>query len=255
MDYHFIVMERLLDYHRSMDYINAEVEPMNFDPLVSEVASLISEQSRSTILLTLLDGRRYTVSELAVACKITPQTASFHLTKMRSKGIVLSEKIGRHKYISLASSEVASILEKLLTLTEERKPNSFKEVSRLKEIHFARTCYDHLAGRLGVELTNSLLENNYIVDSGENFELTPLGEAFFDSVGMELSLLKRKRRAFTCKCLDWSERKFHLAGALGNSLLLYTLEENWIERIPSTRAIRVTNKGMKGFKDVFGIII
>jgi DNA-binding transcriptional ArsR family regulator len=228
---------------------------MNFDPLVSEVASLISEQSRSTILLTLLDGRKYTVSELALSSKITPQTASFHLSKMIDKGIIKSEKIGRHKYLSIATSEVASILETFLTLTEERKPNSFREVSRLKEIHFARTCYDHLAGRLGVELTNSLLGNNYIHDSGENFELTPIGEGYFNSIGIDLTPLKRKRRAFTCKCLDWSERKFHLAGALGNSILLYTLESEWVERVPSTRALKLTNKGTNGLRDVFGVII
>jgi DNA-binding transcriptional ArsR family regulator len=232
-----------------------EVYIMNFDPLVSEVASLISEQSRSTILLTLLDGRKYTVSELALSSKITPQTASFHLSKMIDKGIIKSEKIGRHKYLSIATSEVASILETFLTLTEERKPNSFREVSRLKEIHFARTCYDHLAGRLGVELTNSLLGNNYIHDSGENFELTSIGEDFFNSIGINLTPFKRKRRAFTCKCLDWSERKFHLAGALGNSILLYTLEAEWVERIPSTRALKLTNKGTNGLRDVFGVII
>jgi DNA-binding transcriptional ArsR family regulator len=228
---------------------------MNFDPLVSEVASIISEQSRSTILLTLLDGRKYTVSELALTTKITPQTASFHLSKMQDKGIIKSEKIGRHKYLSIATPEVASILETFLTLTEERKPNSFREVSRLKEIHLARTCYDHLAGRLGVGLTNSLLEKNIINDIGENFELTILGEEFFNSIGIELTPLRRKRRAFTCKCLDWSERKFHLAGALGNSILMYTQEANWVERIPSTRALKITNKGLKGFRGVFGVII
>jgi DNA-binding transcriptional ArsR family regulator len=228
---------------------------MNFDPLVSEVASIISEQSRSTILLTLLDGRKYTVSELALTTKITPQTASFHLSKMQDKGIIKSEKIGRHKYLSIATPEVASILETFLTLTEERKPNSFREVSRLKEIHLARTCYDHLAGRLGVGLTNSLLEKNIINDIGENFELTILGEEFFNSIGIELTPLRRKRRAFTCKCLDWSERKFHLAGSLGNSILMYTQEANWVERIPSTRALKITNKGLKGFRDVFGVII
>jgi DNA-binding transcriptional ArsR family regulator len=228
---------------------------MNFDPLVSEVALIISEKSRSTMLLTLLDGRRYTVSELAMNSKITPQTASFHVSKMLEKGIIKSEKIGRHKYLSITSSEVASILEKFLALTEERKPNSFREVSRLKEIHFARTCYDHLAGRLGVSIAESLIESNHIYDNGENFELTLLGENFFHSIGIEVTQIRKKRRAFTCKCLDWSERKFHLAGALGNSILLHALEENWIERIPATRAIRVTNKGNKGFKDVFGVII
>jgi DNA-binding transcriptional ArsR family regulator len=131
---------------------------MNFNPLVSEVSSIISEQSQSIILLTLLDGSKYTVSELALTTKITPQTESFHLSKMQDKGIIKSEKIGRHKYLSIVTPEVASILKTFLTLTEERKPNSFREVSRLKEIHLARTCYDHLARILGVGLTNSLLE-------------------------------------------------------------------------------------------------
>ncbi|MHC0037680.1 ArsR/SmtB family transcription factor [Pseudoneobacillus sp. C159] len=228
---------------------------MNFDPFVSEVASLVSEQSRSTMLLTLLDGRKYTVSELAMMAKITPQTASFHLTKMIEKGIIKSEKLGRHKYLSIANSDVASVLESFLALSPERKPNSFRAVSRTKEIHFARTCYDHLAGKLGVAVTNSLLQNHYIYEHEENFELTSVGEHFFNSIGIDHNQLRKKRRAFTCKCLDWSERKFHLAGALGHSLLLYFLENNWMERIPSTRALKITNKGKSSLKDVFGITI
>lgn len=228
---------------------------LNFDPLVSEVASIISEHSRSTMLLTLLDGRKYTVSELANASKITPQTASFHLSKMIDKGIIKSEKLGRHKYLSLANSEVARVLESFLSLTEERKPNSFREVSSSRDIHFARTCYDHLAGRLGVEVTHSLLDNKYIHDNGENFELTSQGENYIHSIGINLIQLRKKRRAFTCKCLDWSERRFHLSGALGNSILLHSLENNWIERIPSTRALKVTNSGIKGYREVFGVTL
>ena len=238
-----------------MDYIFGGID-MNFDPLVSEVATIISEQSRSTMLLTLLDGRKYTVSELAMASKITPQTASFHLSKMMDKGIVKSEKLGRHKYLSLSNAEVAKVLESLLCLTPERKPNSFREVSRNKEIHFARTCYDHLAGSLGVGVTNSLLNNNFICDTGEQeFGLTPQGESLLTSIGIDIQNIRKKRRSFSCKCLDWSERRFHLAGSLGNAILLFTLENNWIERMPSTRALKITNMGRKGFEEFFGFSI
>jgi DNA-binding transcriptional ArsR family regulator len=238
-----------------MDYIFGGID-MNFDPLVTEVATIISEQSRSTMLLTLLDGRKYTVSELALASKITPQTASFHLSKMMVKGIVKSEKLGRHKYLSLSNAEVAKVLESLLCLTPERKPNSFREVSRNKEIHLARTCYDHLAGSLGVGVTNSLLNNNFICDTGEqDFELTPQGESFLTTIGIDIKQIRKKRRSFSCKCLDWSERRFHLAGSLGNAILLFTLENNWIERMPSTRALKITNKGSEGFEEVFGFSV
>lgn len=249
----YIVKYGINDYHRSVDYIFGGGEEMNFDPIVSEVATIISEKSRSTMLLTLLDGRKYTVSELATVSKITPQTASFHLAKMLEKGIVKSEKFGRHKYLSLSNAEVANVLESLLCLTPERKPNSFKEVSRNKEIHLARTCYDHLAGKLGVGVTHSLLNHNLISDTGEkDFELTEQGEEFFINIGIDIKQSRKKRRSFSCKCLDWSERRYHLAGSLGNSILQFTLENNWVERIPSTRALKITNKGMEGFMEVFG---
>lgn len=228
---------------------------MNFDPRVYELAAIISDTSRSTMLLTLLDGRKYTVSELAKVSKVTPQTASFHLSKMAGQGVIRTEKYGRHKYVSLAGVEIASILESLLYITPARKPNSFKEVTSSKEIYLARTCYDHLAGTLGVELTNSLLKNNYIFDNGETFELTPLGEDFLENIGVNIVGLKKKRRAFSNRCLDWSERKFHLAGSLGNSILLFSLENSWVERLPSTRALKVTVKGRECFKEIFGFDI
>jgi DNA-binding transcriptional ArsR family regulator len=125
------IRQLTMHFHEVWITLSKEVYFMNFNPLVSEVTSIISEQSRSTILLTLLDGSKYTVSELALTTKITPLTESFHLSKMQDKGIIKSEKIGRHKYLSIATPEVASILKTFLTLTEERKPNSFREVSRL----------------------------------------------------------------------------------------------------------------------------
>ncbi|QOR64828.1 helix-turn-helix transcriptional regulator [Cytobacillus suaedae] len=228
---------------------------MNFDPIVSEVASIIHEESRSIMLLTLLDGRKYTVSELAMVSKITPQTASFHISKMIEKGVVKFEKIGRHKYLSITNSEVARVLESLLCLSPQRKPKSLREVSKSKEILFARTCYDHLAGALGVELTKSLLNNNLILESENSFDLTEHGEKFLTDLGINLIAVRKKRRAFSCKCLDWSERKFHLAGSLGNSILIYALENLWIERMPLTRALKLTGKGRLVFKEVFGIEI
>lgn len=228
---------------------------MNFDPRVSEVATILSDHSRSTMLLTLLDGRKYTASELARISKITPQTASFHLSKMITQGVIKTEKCGRHKYISIANGEVANIVETLLCLSQPRKPQSFREVSKSKEIYLARSCYDHLAGKLGVEMTNSLLKNKYILDNGETFELSPLGEDFLTNLGINTVTLRKKRRSFSHKCLDWSERKFHLAGALGNSILIFTLENGWVERQATTRALRVTRKGKNGFKEVFGISI
>ncbi|MDZ5472229.1 helix-turn-helix domain-containing protein [Bacillus sp. 31A1R] len=228
---------------------------MNFDPIVSEVASMISEESRSAMLLTLLDGRKYTVSELAMVSKITPQTASFHLTKMIEKGIVLSEKLGRHKYLSMANGEVARVLESLLCMTPDRKPNSFREVARSKEIHLARTCYDHLAGTLGVEITNFLLKNNFIIEKENSFDLTENGERYLSKLGINIKEVRKKRRTFSCKCLDWSERRFHLAGALGHSILLFALENHWVERMPLTRALKISARGRVGFRDVFEIEI
>ncbi|OEH93552.1 ArsR/SmtB family transcription factor [Bacillus solimangrovi] len=222
---------------------------------VAMVASLVSERSRAAILTVLLDGRFHPASELAYMVGIKPQTASFHLSKMVEANVVTVEQHGRHRYYGIFNQEVAQVMESLLSIAPPIEIKSYNQASEDKAIRSARTCYDHLAGSLGVQLTSALLHSGILNEEQEDFVVTEKGKDFFEGFQINLVEVKKKRRSFSKKCLDWSERRHHLAGALGSVLLERLLELNWIERIPKTRAIKVTNVGKQGLKETFSIEI
>ncbi|KOP77708.1 ArsR/SmtB family transcription factor [Cytobacillus solani] len=226
---------------------------MNANPNVAIIASLVSEPSRAAILTVLMDGRYHPVSELAYMAGIKPQTASFHLTKMVSANIVAVEKHGRHRYYGIQDQDVAQVMESLLLIAPPIEIKSFKQASEDKAIRLARTCYDHLAGGLGVQLTDALIQEGILYEGPKEFTVTEKGKEFLADFQIDLKKVGTKRRSFSHKCLDWSERRHHLAGALGNALLERLLELNWVERLPKTRAIKVTSKGEKGLKETFSI--
>ncbi|QED49346.1 ArsR/SmtB family transcription factor [Cytobacillus dafuensis] len=228
---------------------------MSINPHVAEIAFLLGEKSRATILISLMDGRFHTASELAYMAAITPQTASFHLSKLIEASLVNVDKQGRHRYYQLANEEVARILESFLAISPPPEVRSLKQSSQVKLLREARTCYDHLAGKLGVGLTESMLNTGYLEKEERNFVVTPKGEQFFTDFGIDLDQLKRKRRSFSHACLDWSERHHHLAGALGNELMKRFFDLSWIVQVPSIRAVKVTDKGKVGFKQHFNINI
>lgn len=226
---------------------------MSINPNVAEVAFLFGETSRATILTSLMDGRFHTASELAFMAAITPQTASFHLSKLIEGNLVNVEKQGRHRYYQLANAEVARILESFLAISQPPEVRSLKQSSQVKLLREARTCYDHLAGKLGVDLTESMLNAGYLEKLEREFVITTKGELFFTDFGIDLGELKRKRRSFSHACLDWSERRDHLAGSLGHGLMTHFLILGWIVQVPSIRAVKVTDKGKVGFKQDFNI--
>ncbi|ODP28314.1 putative HTH-type transcriptional regulator YdfF [Paenibacillus nuruki] len=226
---------------------------MSINPNIAEVASLLAEPSRATILTSLMDGRFHTASELALMTGITPQTASFHLSKLIEGRLINFEKHGRHRYYELANQDIASILESFLTLSSPPEVRSLRQSSQVQSLREARTCYDHLAGKLGVDLTDAMLANQYITTGETEFIVTAKGEVFFAHFGLDLYMLKRKRRAFSHACLDWSERRHHLAGALGQGLMHQLFDLGWIVRVPSIRAVQVTEQGAQGFKNVFDL--
>ncbi|SCC55178.1 ArsR/SmtB family transcription factor [Bacillus wiedmannii] len=228
---------------------------MSINPNVAEVAFLLGEKSRAAILISLMDGRFHTASELAYMAAIKPQTASFHLSKLIESNLVNVDKQGRHRYYQLANEEVARILESFLAISPPPEVRSLKQSSQVKLLREARTCYDHLAGKLGVGLTESMLNTGYLEKEERNFVVTPKGEQFFTNFGIDLGQLKRKRRSFSHACIDWSERHHHLAGALGNELMKRFLDLSWIVQVPSIRAVKVTDKGKVGFKQHFNINI
>jgi len=224
---------------------------MGINPNMAEIASLLGETSRATMLASMMDGRFHTASELAYMAAIKPQTASFHLAKLVDGKLVKVEKQGRHRYFQLADEEIAHLLESFLAISPPPEVRSLKQSSQMKLLQGARTCYDHLAGKLGVQLTESLVNAGYLQLEEKEFLLTAKGTQFFTDFGLDLDDLKRKRRSFSHACLDWSERRYHLAGALGQGILTHLLSLGWVTRVPSIRAIKVTEKGRASFKEVF----
>ncbi|AFQ12298.1 TPA: winged helix-turn-helix domain-containing protein [Bacillus pacificus] len=222
---------------------------------IARMASLLSDASRSAILVHLMDGRPHPATELANAAKIKPQTATFHLNKLLEAQIISVEKHGRHRYYKLANHELADSLETIFFITQPEPIQSFKQAKEMNEIEFARTCYDHLAGKLGVEIANALLRKEVLVKNETDFQVTKIGEKFFYGLDIDLEKLQTKRRAFSKCCLDWTERKHHIAGALGNILLERMLEMNWIIKVKHSRAIHITPLGRQKLKEVFSIKI
>ncbi|MBA4496565.1 ArsR/SmtB family transcription factor [Paenactinomyces guangxiensis] len=220
---------------------------------VADVASLLCEPSRANMLQSLLDGRFHTATELAVIAGITPQTASYHLSLMLELKVVTVKKNGRHRYYQLADGQIAQVLESLLCIAPSEKINSLKKFNQNQAIRFARTCYDHLAGKLGVHLTETMVKMGILHPSGADFALTEEGKIFLTNFGIDVLRAQKKRRSFARCCLDWSERRYHLAGSLGHALLEKLFALSWIEQLPESRAVKVTETGAEGFKNVFAI--
>ncbi|GGP08992.1 ArsR/SmtB family transcription factor [Oceanobacillus neutriphilus] len=225
---------------------------MGSRPDFSYVAKLMADSSRAAMLEALLDLDGLPASELAKRANISLQTASGHLTKLVEGNLLNVEKHGRHRYYRIAHVDVAQAIEMLTVIAPPPKINSLKDSSRAKNIQIARTCYDHLAGKLGVLLTKALIEKGYLYEDENNFLVTAEGEQFFYDFNIDLDALRQKRRHLTRKCLDWSERHYHLAGALGNGILIRLFDLGWIERLPG-RAVKVTDTGEKGLYETLGI--
>lgn len=225
---------------------------MGSRPDFSFVAKLMADSSRAAMLEALLDLDGLPASELAKRANISLQTASGHLTKLVEGNLLHVEKHGRHRYFRIAHADVAQAIEMLTVIAPSPKVNSLKDFSRAEKIQVARTCYDHLAGKLGVLLTETFIEKGYLHEEENNFLVTKDGEQFFHDFNIDLDALRKKRRHFARKCLDWSERRYHLAGSLGNAVLLQLLDLGWIERLPG-RAVSVTEVGSEGLYETLGI--
>ena len=217
-------------------------------PNITQVASLIGDPSRAAMLMNLLGGRALPASELARAAHVTPQTASSHLAKMMEGGLVIHESHGRHRYYRLASAEVGQALEALNAIAPAKPVRSLRDSDQSKALRFARTCYDHVAGEVGVAFSNKMLNLGLIAENGRDFLVTSDGAKWLRDFGVDLHGLGQGRRQFARQCLDWSERRYHIAGALGAAVTNRLFELEWITRIPGGRALRVTSSGFQGFE-------
>lgn len=221
-------------------------------PPIAAVSALIGDPARALMLSALMDGRARTASELASEAGIGRPTASAHLAKLTDGGLLALERQGRHRYFRLRTEEVAAALETLMVLGDQRASRGMQRPSTPERD--ARTCYDHLAGRLGVALMDSLNAKGHLDIADSQLTLSPSGQAFVVTFGFDLQTLQRQRRSLARLCLDWSERKNHLAGSLGKAFLDYFLANDWLRRQRNSRAVVVTPKGDRQFRQVFGIV-
>jgi DNA-binding transcriptional ArsR family regulator len=220
---------------------------------VAGVAGAIGEPARAAMLVELLGGEALTATELAARAEIAASTASTHLAKLVSNGLLSVETQGRHRYYRLAGPRVARILE---TLGAHARPPLVQDDAGRDAptgLRFARTCYDHLAGRLGVAIRSGLLDRRVLVETGAEHRVTSKGALWFAAFGIDLRTVRRARRSFARRCLDWSERRPHLAGALGTALLRRLIELGWIVRQPGERMVELTASGRAGLTRELGI--
>ncbi|MBQ0829877.1 ArsR/SmtB family transcription factor [Streptomyces tagetis] len=223
-------------------------------PGLARLAGLIADETRATCLLALLDGRAWTAGELARHAGVAPSTLSEHLGRLVAGGLLAEERQGRHRYVRLADARIAHLVEDLAgqvapQAAARRAPTLGASGAR-SAMARGRTCYDHLAGRLGIALTDALTGRGLLrQDTG--FALTDAGLGWFDDVGIRLD--RTSRRPLARPCLDWTERRPHLAGVAGAALCRHALDAGWCVRIGSQRAVKVTPEGERALSEALGI--
>lgn len=219
------------------------------DPILTQVATALGDPTRVAILEALLGGQWLAAGELARHAGVAASTASGHLARLVAAGFVLRRQAGRHRYYALAGSEVAAVLEALPRLAPipAVPPHRPGDIA----LRFARTCYDHLAGDLGVSVAERLVAEGAL--DAQLSEITPHGERWLAARGIDMVALQQSRRTIVRPCLDWSVRRDHVAGALGSALLGMMLGRGWLTRLPHTRAVRLTLRGREDLSRSFGV--
>jgi DNA-binding transcriptional ArsR family regulator len=226
---------------------------MSLNLNVAEVAALVGDPARMNILAALMDGRALTSSELSYVSRVAPQTTSGHLAKLTTANLLGMEKQGRRRYYRIASPLVGQMLESIMAVAAMQTSLRPPRPSRLDEgMRTARTCYDHLAGRLGVALADVLVARGHVALVEDGGEVTSAGFAFLSALGAA-PVSKKSKRVFCRPCLDWSERRAHIAGSVGARLCERCLELGWIKRLENTRALEITGQGSEGLAEWFGI--
>jgi DNA-binding transcriptional ArsR family regulator len=242
----------MVDNSMRIEMSRGLVDVMNIgmEPDLSSLAALISEPARGRMLMALLDGRGLPATELAQRAGITCQTASSHLAKLAEGRLLQVIPQGRHRYYRIANARVAELLESMARFAP------IKETSRSEPkspIQIARTCYNHLAGSLGVRIADAIVGRGLLREVGRDYQLTKKGAQWFSEFGIDTGALRKSGRVFARQCLDWSERRNHLAGALGSALAEHVFERGWIERVRESRAVRITGLGRRELKRQLGV--
>jgi DNA-binding transcriptional ArsR family regulator len=228
---------------------------MKSGPNLSYIAALIGDRARADMLSALMSGKALTATELAQAAGVTKQTASAHLAKLSDRQLVALEKQGRHRYFRLADDDVAQVLESLLGVAQRVGATRLQTGPNEPALRYARVCYDHLAGDVGVMLFESLQQRGMLRVVGEGAELTTAGTERMKQLGIDVVSLANKRRPLCRVCLDWSVRRHHLAGALGAAILDLCFDRRWAKRIRHSRVVTFTAPGALAMKTNFGVRI
>lgn len=224
---------------------------MKEGPDIALIGSLIGDPARANMLTALMGGSALTATELATHAGITLQTASSHLAKLEAGGLLSQRKQGRHRYFQLAEDEVGLMLENLMGFAAGRGMTRHRPGPKDPALRKARVCYNHLAGDYGVRMYDSLIAEKQIEVTGDDLALTPDGQSRIETLGIDYAALKKSRRPICRTCLDWSERRTHLAGSLGEALLTLFIDKGWAKREVNSRVIRFTANGEKAFSELF----
>jgi DNA-binding transcriptional ArsR family regulator len=221
-----------------------------------EVAALVGDTARATMLAALMGGQALTASELASLARVSKSTASGHLGKLVAAKLLSVTQKRRNRYYRIASPLVARMLESIKAVAALETPARYQPRSAQDDaLRLARTCYDHLAGRLGVAIADALVAKKYVVLSEEGGEVTARGKKFLTQFGAELAAKTGQRRIFCRACLDWSERRYHVAGQVGAEIWKRCLELGWVTRGRDSRVVRITPMGLRGLREKFGVEI
>jgi DNA-binding transcriptional ArsR family regulator len=223
---------------------------MDADADVAAVTRILGNRARLAMLERLMDGRAHPAGELAREAGVAPSTASGHLSELAEAGLVEIEPAGRQRRYRLSRPEVARAIEALAVIAPRRRVSSLRGATAAERLREGRTCYDHLAGRLGVGITDALLARRALRRSDGRFIVTGQGERLLGSIAVDVAAAHGRRRAFALACLDWTERRSHLAGALGAELCDRLFELGWVERRGSGRTAWLTEAGSEGLREL-----
>ncbi len=224
---------------------------MKEGPDIARLGSLLGDPARANMLNVLMDGRALTVSELSAAAGIGLPTASAHLSQLESGGLLTHHKQGRHRYYAIASSEIGALLEQFMSFADMLGHKRLQTGPKDIKLRKARVCYNHLAGEMGVALFEGLLAREYLSFHEGSPNLTPAGRTAVASLGIDIADLEKKTRPLCRSCLDWSERRTHLAGSVGQALLDRMFELGWARRQRDSRAIEFSPSGKTKFNKFF----
>ena len=220
---------------------------MKVGPDIALLGSLVGDPARANMLTALMSGKALTASELAAEAGVTRQTASAHLGRLETGGLVRQRKQGRHRYFSLADDDVGRVLESMMGLAAKKGHSRTRTGPKEPALRKARVCYNHLAGELGVRMLDSLTTRRFLVEDGDTLELTATGRVFVTQFGVDIDALRKSRRPLCKACLDWSARRSHLAGALGTALLQRFYQLGWAKRETGTRIVAFSKEGEARF--------